>query len=477
MVLSVKVVHGDAELRASIQNRISATPITADQLDPAERDNLISLMEKQEVIQSKLNELEFMKTHAPGLWMIDAPVAVAAAVAINYRQVVIPENSRFISVLKEGKLWGLIGIAIDAWSQVGSKVFRTELHDDHGKFITRVTQGPGGLPVVHALGYNQYTEVGLLIFGRLNEEGNGPNRSRPPSLPLMKQVVGCNLTFFREPILKSFQGILAKLENRNHNQVVVANELRAFISVPMIRVLPGGIKTWLHDWCTKHAPEWLPHIQMAASQDLSVFTFVIQKEEIVAYLAWCDLRRQPLKRYWELTLGIENPNLKRAMQTVVARLQTNIEVERCKIAHMEGFHQRVAEICIILKNLAGKHGKDFRGLLFYELKRLSQNCRNAPSQAATDAHKKLQAKFQRITNEEDALVYQSVDLIKRSAYFHDQAFMSQFLGPCGWLLRAMPPVDDESSKDVQEADEVKEMEVMEGVEEVDGIKEVKQEEA
>lgn len=63
---------------------------------------------------------------SPGtVWMMNAPVAVAAAAALNLPRIRIQKDSRLICAFNKSELWGWIGGAIDFWSSLSGPIVST----------------------------------------------------------------------------------------------------------------------------------------------------------------------------------------------------------------------------------------------------------------------------------------------------------------------------------------------------------------
>ncbi|RMJ13844.1 hypothetical protein CDV36_006508 [Fusarium kuroshium] len=59
------------------------------------------------------------------VWMMNAPVAVAAAAALNLPHIHIQKDSRLICAFNKSELWGWIGAAIDFWSSLSRPIVST----------------------------------------------------------------------------------------------------------------------------------------------------------------------------------------------------------------------------------------------------------------------------------------------------------------------------------------------------------------
>ncbi|KAJ3461637.1 hypothetical protein MRS44_010190 [Fusarium solani] len=262
--------------------------------------------EKHEYIQTGLDNLDRAERIAGSakpvtFWMINAPLAVAAAAAINQPHIRIQDDSRFICTFNENDLWDWVGCAIDFWSTLSGPIASistisraTIVHlMDQGK-----TTEERGLPkcTVYPL---QSVTLSLFVHFRISSMAN------PTGDWIRKQMVSRVLTTRREEAMEKGKGVLAKLGNEHYDQAALREPIDQWLTLEFIHVLPKDVKERLWSWCLQHHSLWQPHIAQAI-EDSTEYYEIVQSPEISVCLASHELQRC-LDRGRCLVLLLEDP--------------------------------------------------------------------------------------------------------------------------------------------------------------------------
>ncbi|RSL63704.1 hypothetical protein CEP53_004325 [Fusarium sp. AF-6] len=240
--------------------------------------------EKHPSVRTGLNNLESAnKRDGPAtIWMINAPVAVAAAAAVNLLRIHIQEDSRLILAFNKNNLWGWIGFAIDFWSTLSCPTLKlpreTLVNVIH---LENPTSGSNSLqPITPPL---QSFALPLLVHLRISRMANVVG----DRLWLQKRSVRKLLITRREEAIEKGKSVLPKLGVEHHNQEKLRAPIHAWLSEGIIRVLPKHVKDKLWVWCLTHHSYWQSFIAQA-SEDLTEYHEIVDSEEILAPLASHD---------------------------------------------------------------------------------------------------------------------------------------------------------------------------------------------
>lgn len=247
--------------------------------------------EKHEYIQTGLDNLDRAERTGGSakpvtFWMINAPLAVAAAAAINQPQIRIQDDSRFICTFNEDDLWDWVGCAIDFWSTLSGPIASIST-------ISRAT-------IVHLMDQNKTTEesglskcavypfqsvtLSLLVHFRISSMAN------PTGGWLRKQMVSRVLTTRRKEAMEKGEGVLAKLGNENYDQAALREPIDQWLTLEFIHVLSKDVKERLWLWCLQHHSSWQYHIAQA-TEDSTEYYKIVQSPEVSVRLASHELHR------------------------------------------------------------------------------------------------------------------------------------------------------------------------------------------
>ncbi|UPK94512.1 hypothetical protein LCI18_005447 [Fusarium solani-melongenae] len=179
------------------------------------------------------------------VWMMNAPVAVAAAAALNLPRIHIQKDSRLICAFNKSELWGWIGAAIDFWSSLSGPIVSTlprgailhllhvaEMIDDSGQ----------DQPAVYPL---QSITLPLFIHLRISQAGIPAQGEHWLQKRTFSEVY---VTRREEVMQKGYTRVLAKLGSRHHDQAALAGPIDGWLTEDFIRVLPKDVKDKLWTW-------------------------------------------------------------------------------------------------------------------------------------------------------------------------------------------------------------------------------------
>ncbi|RSL71125.1 hypothetical protein CEP54_001428 [Fusarium duplospermum] len=237
--------------------------------------------EKHPRVKNTLDNLESAnRRDGPAtIWMINAPVAVAAAAAVNLLRIHIQEDSRLIRAFNKNNLWGWIGSAIDFWSTLPHS-----LHSLPRESIVNVihlenpTGGSSSLqPTTPPL---QSFTLPLLVHLRISRMANVVG----DRLWLQKRSIPKLLITRREEAMEKGKSVLCRLGIEKYNQAGLRTLIHKWLSEGIIRVLPKHVKDKLWVWCLGHHSYWQSFIAQA-SEDLTEYHEIVDSEEIIAPLA------------------------------------------------------------------------------------------------------------------------------------------------------------------------------------------------
>ncbi|KAI8715422.1 hypothetical protein NCS52_01049800 [Fusarium sp. LHS14.1] len=261
--------------------------------------------EKHEYIQTGLDNLDRAERTAGSakpvtFWMTNAPLAVAAAAAINQPHIRVQDDSRFICTFNENNLWDWVGCAIDFWSTLSGPIASIST-------VSRAT-------IVHLMDQNKTAEVeglskcavypfqsitlSLFVHFRISSMAN------PTGDWLCKQMVSKVLTTRRGEAMEKGKEVLAKLGNENYDQDALREPIDQWLTLEFIHVLPKDVKERLWSWCLQHHSLWQPHIAQATEHSTEYYK-IVRSPEISVRLASHKLQ-QSLDRGRCLVLLLED---------------------------------------------------------------------------------------------------------------------------------------------------------------------------
>lgn len=178
--------------------------------------------------------------------MLPATTAVAIAAILNLKHVVINSNGntkQIVSAVSESAVWAYLGIAIDVWPQTGESQFFVKKSDEDSKSPTVGKVARGKFAVTTNIPGDTITPLMLLTMARFN----GWIKSAPGAPCLKKGTVDAPQIIHRRQALSEGKEILEKLGNRKfkQNDPALIREVKAWLSEPIIRVLPEEAKNRL----------------------------------------------------------------------------------------------------------------------------------------------------------------------------------------------------------------------------------------
>ncbi|EEU43028.1 uncharacterized protein NECHADRAFT_83739 [Fusarium vanettenii 77-13-4] len=217
-------------------------------------------------------------------WMINAPVAVAAAAALSLPRMQIQKDSPLINTFNESNLWDWVGCAIDLWA-TSARQFVSTL--PRGSIVHPMQQGKktdlSGLLPCTAYPLQSVT-LSLFVHLRILKA------TIPRQSWLQEQMVPRLAITRREEAMEKGKEVLAKLGSEHHDQAALREPLNEWLTYKFLLVLPRDVKDKLWLWSRQHNSLWQPWI-LRASQDLTEHHKIVHSSQISARLASQDLRR------------------------------------------------------------------------------------------------------------------------------------------------------------------------------------------
>ncbi|KAI8662564.1 hypothetical protein NCS56_01060400 [Fusarium sp. Ph1] len=202
--------------------------------------------EKRPHVKAGLDSLELANRRdgPAAIWMINAPVAVTAAAALNLLRIHIQEDSRLIRAFNKNNLWGWVGSSIDFWSTLPRPMpnlpLETIVNVIH---LEKPTGGSSSLqPTTPPL---QSFALPLLVHLRISRMANVVG----DRLWLQKRSVPRLSITRREEAMEKGKSVLLRLGIEHHNQANLRTPIHAWLSEGIIRVLPKHVKDklWYHE--------------------------------------------------------------------------------------------------------------------------------------------------------------------------------------------------------------------------------------
>lgn len=269
-------------------------------------------------IQAGLDKLELAERSQiwGAIWMINAPVAVATAAALNLPRIRIPKDSRLINAFDKKNLWAWIGHAIDFWSTLPGSIVSTFRHENIVTLMhLRPTIDTGNALDHHTVSLFPSITLPLFVRSRTAEVERSPWAERW----LQARMVSTVVTTRREEAMKKGERVLAKLGNGDHDQGSLRDPINEWLNESIIRVLPEDVKEKLLVWSLQHHSHWQTIITQA-SQDLIEHDQVTCSREIFARLE-SQTPKGRLDHGRCLVRVLENARSRAAMERLVFLMQ------------------------------------------------------------------------------------------------------------------------------------------------------------
>lgn len=174
------------------------------------------------------------------LCMISATTAVVIAAALNQQHIYVDGKMNQHVTKEFSKIWAYLGIAIDVWPEVEDSQFFIKTDPtcleypvvrkiSRGKFVVKTPETG-----------EELTPLMLLATARLN----GWVTPSPDASWLKKAKIDSEQIIHRRKALNDGKRVIDKLGNRKYKQSDknFMREMKAWLSEPVIRVLPDDIK-------------------------------------------------------------------------------------------------------------------------------------------------------------------------------------------------------------------------------------------
>jgi hypothetical protein len=177
---------------------------------------------------------------ASNICMISATTAVTIAAFLNQQHVYVDEKVNQHVTKEFSKIWAYLGIAIDVWSQVEDSQFfiKTDPESLEYPVVRKISRGRFVVKTPET--GEEITPLMLLATARLNDWVT----PSPDASWLKKAKVDSEQIIHRRKALNDGKNVLEKLGNRKYkqNDKIFMREMKAWLSEPIIRVLPDDIK-------------------------------------------------------------------------------------------------------------------------------------------------------------------------------------------------------------------------------------------
>ncbi|KAF4944889.1 hypothetical protein FSARC_14549, partial [Fusarium sarcochroum] len=210
-------------------------------------------------------------------YMIPATTAVTIAAVLNQKYINVDscDISSAMNLFSKSNVWAYLGTAIDVWPQLADTQFLVKQHEKSSERPV-VGKGAFGKVCVHTSEFDRITPLMLLSMARIN----GWVKPVPGASWLKKDAVDCEQIIHRRKALNDGKKVIEKLGNRKFKQddKIFMRGMRAWLSEPVIRVLPDDIKNPIS----------------ASEEDLKKWKFMGKTEGTVASLISHDIDWQDL---------------------------------------------------------------------------------------------------------------------------------------------------------------------------------------
>ncbi|KAM0197057.1 hypothetical protein ACHAPI_005278 [Fusarium lateritium] len=285
------------------------------------KDNPISIAK---VLNDFKNADRTAKTS--NICMISATPAVAIAAALNQQHIYVDEKVNQCVTKEFSKIWAYLGLAIDVWSQIEDSQFFVKTHPESSEFPVVRKISRGRFLVRTPETGQEITPLMLLATARLS----GWVTPSPEASWLKKAKVDSEQIIHRRKALNDGKNVLEKLGNRKYkqNDKIFMREMKAWLSEPVIRVLPDDIKNRV---C------WLPTID-GAEEDLDVWRFPAKADATVATFFSDDIDWQ------KLALTIRDEDSTRAVKKLFQLAEEAREIQRSQKDYLPNAVPNLMEI-------------------------------------------------------------------------------------------------------------------------------------
>ncbi|KAM6519513.1 hypothetical protein FALCPG4_013141 [Fusarium falciforme] len=258
----------------------------------------------------------------PAVWMMNAPVAVAAAAALNLPRIHIQKDSRLICAFNKSELWGWIGGAIDFWSSLSGPIVSTLprgaiVHLLHVAEI--IDDSDQGQPTVYPL---QSITLPLFIHLRISQAEIPAQGEHWLQKRTFSEVY---VTRREEVMQKGYTRVLAKLGSQHHDQAALAGPINGWLTENFIRVLPKDVKGKLWTWSLQHHSQWQTSIAQATEDLTECYSFE-RTREVFAQLASSDLQ-QFLNHGRCLVEALDNKVSRNILEKLAKKMRTHFSLE------------------------------------------------------------------------------------------------------------------------------------------------------
>ncbi|KAJ4264925.1 hypothetical protein NW762_005168 [Fusarium torreyae] len=243
-------------------------------------------------------------------YMIPATIAVTIAAVLNQKQTNVDPGGipSVMNLFSKSSVWAYLGTAIEVWPRLKGARFLVKQADNR---LERPTPGKtsGGRVCVHTNELDRVTPLMLLSTARIN----GWTTPVPGASWLKKGSDDCEQIIHRHKALEDGRKVIEKLGNRNFKQddKIFVRAMKAWLSEPVIRILPEDIK----NRCSQYDKDWLPTIS-ASGEDLNKWRYKGEIEGPVASLMSHDIDWQ------DLAQKVQDRKSTKAIKTVVEFAET-----------------------------------------------------------------------------------------------------------------------------------------------------------
>lgn len=320
--------------------------------------------EKHRYVQAGLDSLQTAQGPedpdiSESVWVMNAPVAVAAAATLNLPRIHIQKDSRLICAFDKSELWGWIGGAIDYWSSLPGPMVSTLPRGTIIHLLQVIDMNCDsyqGQPPFYPL---QSITLPLFIHLRISQ-AEIPDRGE-------HWLQNRTFTEFsvtrREEAMEKGKEVLAKLGSQHHNQAFLSLPINRWLTESFIRVLPKDVKNKLWTWSLQHHSQWQTTIAQA-TEDLTEHYAFSRTREVFARLASSDFQ-QCLDPGRCLVEALDDKVSRDILEKLAKNMRDWISLKDPQICYADREWKEMSERLIQNLSLVGSHtgtpGKLFMG--------------------------------------------------------------------------------------------------------------------
>ncbi|SPJ72819.1 uncharacterized protein FTOL_02548 [Fusarium torulosum] len=101
----------------------------------------------------------------------------------------------------------------------------------------------------------------------------------------------------RQEAIDQAGDLIHKISNLDFDQEALKPRMAQWMSKPVLRVLPPGLKSSVRLWCWHHDAEWFCKLSKFLDEDLSEWNYTIEIPNRRKDMAWCGLGADILRFY------------------------------------------------------------------------------------------------------------------------------------------------------------------------------------